>query len=145
MTGKLVVLILSSGTAFLGIIFLIVIIIAKKVEKQKQEKCTQKVEATIVDVIEERSINSDDIMTYPFPVYEYQYHNETFRTTASIGSVQKKYEIGKKEEIYIDPSNPKNIYLKDKETMTKIIKVFTYTTIALLVLSIVFFIFWMNI
>lgn len=139
-TGKFVLLIFASITGFLGIILLVVIVIMKKVEKQKQIKCQQKVEATIVDVVRDSTLNYEagDLIIW-YPIYEYQFQGETLREQSSLGNKKENYQIGTKVELYIDPSNPTNIYTKDKEALSKITTIFIIASSILLILSTIFF------
>lgn len=139
-TGKFVLLIFASITGFLGIILLVVIAIMKKVEKQKQIKCQQKVEATIVDVVRDSTLNYEagDLIIW-YPIYEYQFQGETLREQSSLGNKKENYQIGTKVELYIDPSNPTNIYTKDKEALSKITTIFIIASSILLILSTIFF------
>lgn len=100
-TGKFVLLIFASITGFLGIILLVVIAIMKKVEKQKQIKCQQKVEATIVDVVRDSTLNYEagDLIIW-YPIYEYQFQGETLREQSSLGNKKKLSNRNKSRAIY---------------------------------------------
>lgn len=109
----------------LGIVFLIVSLVVNISFQKKKEKCTQGVEATIVDMnkMERTETGNDAPYISYFPVYEYEYEGKIYRKGSNVGNNKNSFEIGKKVQIYIDPENPEVIY-EDSSIPKLIVRIF---------------------
>lgn len=110
-TAKLLLTIILLG---ISAVFIAVGAIIFKVNKSKQDKCTEKVTATVVDLLEQTNTSSHKgrrrtSISYR-PVFEYIYNDVTYVTESNISSNPPEYEIGETVDLMIDPDKPRRIY-----------------------------------
>jgi len=123
----------------LGIVFLVCAIIVKVVFEKKKERCTQMVEARIVDIHKmERRDGGDVTSAYVsyFPIYEYEYKGKIYQRSSNVGNLKSAFEIGKKVIIYIDPQNPETLY-EDSKVPKLIVPIFGAVGVLLLLISVI--------
>lgn len=91
----------------LGILFIVVGVFLLANGNAKIKSCTEKTNATIVDIKEDRSINSDGDDTYIYyPVIRYQVEGRTITKQSSIGSSCGS-KISKSGEITLSSNSSK--------------------------------------
>lgn len=101
-----------AGFGFLGIIFLCIGIGLHIGYKKKQNSCTQKIIATVIDIRQEEILDTSFNYMEPrikswFPIYEYFLNGIKFRKKAFVGTPKPEVKIGEKVPIWVDPDNPK--------------------------------------
>ena len=95
-----------------GIIFIGVGIFMYISNNNLVKKCTEEVEAVVVDMKEDFSSDDDgDIYTY-YPIIEYRVDEETIKSTMSKGSSNPEYKLGDKVTILYNPNNTKEFIIK---------------------------------
>ena len=77
------------------------------------KKCTEEVEATVVDMKQELSTDSDGTSSYMYyPIIEYKVKEDTIRVTMDSGSSTPKYSINQKITVLYNPNNNKEFIVK---------------------------------
>ncbi|MBR1377195.1 MAG: DUF3592 domain-containing protein [Bacilli bacterium] len=100
-----------------GIIFLAVGIFMFIKNNNLVKNCTVEVEATVVDMKQELSTDSDDMMTYMYyPIIEYQVGEDTIRETMSNGSSTPEYSINERLTILYNPNKTTEFIVKGDKT-----------------------------
>lgn len=121
---------------FIGIVFTILGNVFLKINDSNKDKCTEKVTATVVDMLES---TSSDSRTYT-PVFAYTYKNETYtsHTNTYASNYDDKFYVGSEWEIYINPNYPSEIYCEEiAKTFGTIATIFRYIGIGFIILSVV--------
>lgn len=124
----------------LGVVFIIVGIGLKKRENSREKYCTQRVIATVVDLVREEiedcshvSIGEARLKSW-FPVYEYVANGSVIRKKDFVGTAKPEVTVGQKVEIFVNPSQPDEFYCLN-EKLSRIRKIFTGIGIALLCIA----------
>lgn len=96
----------------IGIIFIGVGIFMFISNNNLVKKCTEEVEAIVVDMKKEFSSDDDgDMYTY-YPIIEYKVGEDTIKSTMSKGSSNPEYKLGDKVTILYNPNNTKEFIIK---------------------------------
>ena len=107
---KIFEIILPGIFVLVGVLGIVKVIIAKK-------KCTEYVEAIVVDIDES---SSSDGGTSFNPVFGYRFNGMEYRRRSTFSSVFLRFNVGDQVELYIDPEKPKRFYCP-KEKIHRII------------------------
>lgn len=96
----------------LSIVFLILSISMLTMEKRRKKVCTQLVEAEITEIIKVESTDFDTISPTVswYSIYKYWTGLEWRYRRSDVGGKEKKYQIGQKIELYINPNKTEEIY-----------------------------------
>lgn len=100
--------------------------------KRKWKRCTQEVNACIVQVKEK---TRDRYISW-YPTYEYTFHGKRVRIQGKNGCAsKKKYYVGQKMPIYINPESPDQYY-NPYENVNMILNIFFAIGVGMLLLCI---------
>lgn len=112
---------------FIGLIFSVTASVLLYSEKKLELKCTEPVSATVTD-IEESSNRTDTTMngskrykTIYVPVFEYTVNGEEYTEKCEINVSPCPFGEGDTVEIYYDPDDPKQIYVKTDNAKSNVI------------------------
>ena len=98
--------------SLVGIVCIIAGTIMRKNVRELQQRCSVICEAEIVDILEERSYDSENgSTTFHIPVYEYTIGDKKIKKRSNYGS--QNYKKGQKIEICYNPENPSDSYIKE--------------------------------
>ena len=82
------------------------------------KKCTVEAVATVVDMKQELSNDSDSVSSYMYyPIVEYQVGDNTVRATMDSGSSRPAYEIDEKITILYNPKKTNQFIVKGDKTL----------------------------
>ena len=96
------------------------------------KNCIVETTATVVDMKQEFSNDSDSINTYMYyPIIEYKAGEDTIRATMDSGSNTPAYEINTKITILYNPNNTKEFIVKGEKTSSIMSIVFMVLGVAL--------------
>lgn len=104
-------LVLIFGLIFLGIGVFIYIRNTNLIKN-----CTEEATATVVDMKQEFSTDSDSTTYMYYPIIEYNVGNDTIRVTMGNGSSIPTYQINEKITILYNPSKTKEFIVKGDKT-----------------------------
>lgn len=77
------------------------------------KKCTEEAEATIIDMKEEISADSDGLSSYVYyPIIEYKVGENIIKATMDSGSSTPQYSINQKIIVLYNPNNNKEFIVK---------------------------------
>ena len=101
--------------SLVGIVCIIGGTIMRKKVRELQQRCSVIGEAEIVDILEEHSYHNSEngSTTFHIPIYEYTIGDRKIKKRSIYGS--QKYKKGQKIEIYYNPENPSDSYIKGLE------------------------------
>ena len=108
--------------AIVGVIFLGVGIFMYIQNKNLVKNCTEKAEATVVDMKEEFSSDSDIGSYLYYPIIEYNAKGQNVRVTMSSGSNVPAYSINDKIAILYNPNKVEE-FIIDGDKMSGIISI----------------------
>ena len=108
--------------AIVGVIFLGVGIFMYIQNKNLVKNCTEKAEATVVDMKEEFSSDSDIGSYLYYPIIEYNAKGQNVRVTMSSGSNVPAYSINDKIAILYNPNKVEE-FIVDGDKMSGIISI----------------------
>ncbi|MEE3343732.1 MAG: DUF3592 domain-containing protein [Bacilli bacterium] len=94
-----------------GLLFLFVGLFLYIRQKLKLRKCSLFVYAKVKDNVRRR--DSNDSSWYYYPVFEYVINNEKYEDVYFAGTTRIKYKEGDEVEIYCNPDNYKEYYVKN--------------------------------
>ena len=99
---------------FIGIVFVILGCTPHIMERRLQQRCTVPIEATVIRVSFENSLEETPLFGYSYKgqTYEGRRKNSTFNEAG--------LSAGDKTIIYINPENPGEIFCPDSKTYTKV-------------------------
>ncbi|MCR5600060.1 MAG: DUF3592 domain-containing protein [Ruminococcus sp.] len=108
------------------IVLMIIIMIATfcggimfmKHDSKLKKECTYQVTATVTDIKESSSSDSD---TYT-PVYTFEYEGKEYTVSSNVYSSNLKVQRGEDVQIYINPSNP-NTFYSPKDASGKVFEI----------------------
>ena len=118
---------------FLGCIEMIVGGIFFSVYLDKEERCTQLVDAVVMDLATKGDYDDDD-MSYA-PVFLYEYENALYSSQHEIYTNPCSYEIGDDVELLIDPNEPEDFIIKGSIWMQLIGGIFLGLGVVFLIIS----------
>lgn len=98
----------------IGIVFTIVGIVMLRKVKEKERKCTYKINGKVIEV-NKRIIRNSDSACYNygwFPVFEYNIGEKKYRKESIYWTSSPKYEIGQTVEIYCNPEDYNEYYIR---------------------------------
>ena len=99
-----------------GVIFLAVGIFMFVKNDSLKKNCTIEAEATVVDMKQEYTADTDTTGYMYYPIIEYTAGENTVRTTIEQGSSTPAYSIDQKITIMYNPKNTKEFYVKGEVT-----------------------------
>ena len=80
------------------------------------KNCTVETEATVVDMKQEFSADSDSTSYLYYPIIEYKVGEDTIRVTMDKGSSTPAYDINQKITVMYNPNKVKEFYVKDEKS-----------------------------
>ncbi|MCH5316255.1 MAG: DUF3592 domain-containing protein [Eubacterium sp.] len=96
-----------------GVVFIIAGIIVMIQGNISEQRCTEKTTGTVVELVIEKSTTSNHRTSYIyFPVIEYQVGDRTISKKSNSGQNPPKYKVGQQVEIYYNPNNVEEYYIK---------------------------------
>ena len=110
------------GTIIVGILFLVVGIYNKNIDKKRKKKCTSVTEGVIIDFKSWKRIDGKYRNITYFPIYQYIVDNNKYEVLGNgieVYSGENKEEklnsmLGQKREIMYNPSNYIESYVKEE-------------------------------
>lgn len=119
-------IVVSSVFAVIGIIFFIVGLSISKNYKKKQINCTISTTGKVVDLVKEktRNVNSRSYSYTWRPVFEYNIGELKYIKKSYMGTSQPKYAIGQNVEIYYNPDDHNEFYVKGDNLANTLGKIF---------------------
>ena len=102
--------------AIIGIIFLAVGVFMYIKNNTLLKNCTEETIATVVDMKQEFSTDSDSSSYLYYPIIEYQVKEDTIRVTMDKGSNLPAYNIDEKITILYNPNKVKEFIVKGENT-----------------------------
>ena len=111
---------ISTGMLFLlvGIVFIVVGVLVMIQGDSLKQRCTEQALGTVVEVICESSYSTiEETYTYTYyPVIEFQVGDRTISQKSSFGQDPPKYTVGQQVEIYYNPNNVEEYFIKGDST-----------------------------
>lgn len=98
-----------------GIIFLGAGIFLFIKQNNLNKVCTVETVATVVDMKQELSTDSDSVTYMYYPIIEYKVNSDTIRVTMDSGSSTPVYDIDEKITIMYNPNNAKEYIVKGEK------------------------------
>ena len=80
------------------------------------KNCTVETEATVVDMKQEFSTDSDGSTYLYYPIIEYKVGEDTIRVTMDKGSSTPAYDINQKITVMYNPNKVKEFYVKGEKS-----------------------------
>lgn len=99
-----------------GIIFLALGIFIYTKNQNLIKNCTMETKATVVDMKQEISTDSDSSSYTYYPIIEYKVGEDTIRATMDSGSSRPAYNIDEKITILYNPQKTKEFIVKGEKT-----------------------------
>ncbi len=85
---------------------------ARRSDSKLQRACSIQTVATVTDIIEQSSEDSDgDTTTYYYPVLKYAVDGESYEKKYSVSLKTQRFTIGDEVTISYNPNNPKQYYI----------------------------------
>ncbi len=112
-------------------------------EFNERRNCTYETEATIVDYFTAERHKNNRINYQYYPVYSYGYGENEYRAQGPQSLPEKKYEIGERTTVFVNPDNSEVFFDKNYSLLradNNLFVVVFYIFSALLIIDIVFFI-----
>ena len=107
--GKILLIVIWVG---LGIIFLSIGLLVKKIHNVKVQACDGTTTATIKGY---KKVDSDNGYTYA-PVYQYIVNGNTIEKASSISYGKEKYEVGTQVVLHYSSMEPEKFYVEEEES-----------------------------
>lgn len=82
-------------------------------EFEERRNCTYETDATIVDYITEIDDDDDGVSYQYYPVYSYGYGENEYRAKGTHSLPEKKYEIGERTTVFVNPDNSEEFFDKN--------------------------------
>ena len=98
-----------------GILFLVVGVFMYFKNNNLIKNCTVEAIATVVDMKQELSTDSDDASYLYYPIIEYKAGANTIRVTMDSGSSTPRYNINDKITVLYNPNNTKEFIVKGEK------------------------------
>jgi len=108
----------------IGILFIAIGIFMYIKNDNLVKNCTVETQATVEDMKQEFSSDSDTTGYIYYPIIEYKVGENTVRVTMDKGSSTPQYNIGEKITILYNPNNTKEYIVKGEKTSSIFIIVF---------------------
>ena len=139
MDETLMFIIIFSGIwGLIGIIFSLVGILVLRNRKKKEEKCTAKTWGKVKDIVRQTRYDSDRGYSSSWhPVFEYNVGELKFVKESLFGSSQSKFAIGQNVEIYYNPENYNEFYIKEETIQKTLGKIFTIVGIVAILIAVI--------
>lgn len=106
---------------FFGLTFLVCGILAVIKGAENNSRNDICLTANVVDYevnkteVQDSGENVEESNTYS-PVFEYSLNGREYKTVSSVGYREKKFGIGERVDITVDPETPENIHIKETNT-----------------------------
>ena len=117
--------------ALVGVVFIGVSLLLRRVRLRKAERCTLCVPGTVVELAYRRSKNGG--MYYP--VVEYAVGGKKVRARASTGRNPARYRMGEGVRVCCDPDAPEYFCIEGDTTMALLEKVFLFVGLACILIG----------
>ena len=108
--------------ALVGVAFLSVALILRRVNRNKMQRCTRTAAGTVVEVVYRRRGNGERGAYHP--VVEYAVDGEIFRMHSGARHNPPQYQGGESVNVHYDPEQPEYFYIGDNGTAHVLEKVF---------------------
>lgn len=127
MEDELIFIIIFSGAwSLIGIIFLIIGVAVLKNKKRKQINCTSKIYGKVIDIVRHETYKKNGIYSSSwYPVFEYNIGELKYIKESLYGRSQPKYAVGQSVEVYYNPEDHNEFYIKGETVQKTLGKVFT--------------------
>ena len=118
MTPKKELIFTSMLFLLVGIIFIVAGIIVMKQGDSLKQRCSEEAIGTVVEVICESDYSTtENTYTYTYyPVIEYQVGDRMLSQKSRSGQDPPKYKVGDQVEIYYNPNNVEEYFIKGDST-----------------------------
>ena len=117
--------------AVVGVVFLIVALITRRVNRTQMERCTRSVTGTVIGLEYYRNQNGGAY----YPVIEFDAGGKAVRVRSRVGSNPPKYEAGEQVAVNFDPDKPERFYIGEGRTERFLEKVFLLVGLACLLVG----------
>ena len=111
-----------TSIVILGIVILMIAILIGVIafalsayNKSKIDKCTERTDGVIVEIICSNEDGYDTKRTTYRPIVEYTVGSETYSHKVTNPGRKHTFEIGEKMEVYYEPDNPDNAFVEREE------------------------------
>lgn len=131
---------------FFGVLFLGIGLGFNAYNSRLEKKCTDKTTATVVDIKSQQTSrrknghHTVETVTYA-PVVEYTVDGKKFKKSSNIYSSNNDNYIGEEIEIYYDPNDPQQVYIKDENASEIFVLVFSLIGGVFFIIGVAFAIF----
>lgn len=86
-------------------------------EFEERQNCTYETDATVVDYIAEERYKKNNTKYQYYPVYSYGYGGNEYRAKGTHSLPDKKYEIGERTTVFVNPDNSEEFFDKNYSLM----------------------------
>ncbi len=86
-------------------------------EFDERRNCTYETDATIVDYVTETDYDDNSVSYQYYPVYSYGYGGNEYRAKGTHSLPDKKYEIGERTTVFVNPDNSEEFFDKNYSLM----------------------------
>lgn len=140
MDGLFFVIIFGGIFSLLGFVFLTVGILMLKNKKKKELNCTSQTYAKVIDLIKRENNNNYDgyYSTSWHPVIEYTIGTQKIVKESPYGNYKPKYEIGQDVELFYNPENYNEYYIKGDNILELVGTIFATVGVILIMIGIAF-------
>lgn len=114
-------------------------------EFDERKNCTYETDATIVDYVTETDYDDNSVSYQYYPVYSYGYGENEYKAKGTQSLPKKKYEIGERTSVFVNPDNSEEFFDKNYSLMRAENNPFViifYIFSGLLITDIVYFIYY---
>ena len=141
-SDKLFSVLLPGIFIFVGVCFTIISICIKMNSDRKENVCTEKTTAEVVDIIRKVShdVDEGDSVTFA-PVFTYKTSKGEVTVESNVSSNPCDYYKGQKVELYINPEKPTEYYIPGDKTINLITAIFAGIGIILTIVGAVIAVF----
>lgn len=119
-----------------GIMFFIIGLAMLNNRMKKEKNCTVKTNGKVIDIVKEKSNDTQGYTYYFHPVFEYNIGELKFVKKSSIGTSEQKYAIGQDVEILYNPENYHEYYVVGDNKQKRLAIIFTIVGIIVIIISI---------
>ncbi len=111
--STLFIMIFSGIWGLVGVIFLCIGLMLLKNQKKKMINCTSKTYGKVIDLVRRSSnYGSSGHSSSWHPVFEYEIGELKYIKESNIGKSQSNYAVGQDVEVYYNPQDPHEFYIK---------------------------------
>ena len=105
---------------FIVAVFLFaVMFICVRTMRKEYEKCTEQVEAVVVQNVLTNKQSGKGTTFYA--EFEYEYNGTVYKSMSRSGQKPAKYSVGQKVTLHIDPNDPSTFYDEKEDTLVMIV------------------------